>query len=665
MIIMKTYKYILSVILFITAVISCTQDEFGSLDFVDTAVAPTNVTALFSVTQDNTGTVTIAPNSEGAVSYDVYPGDATTEMVKVAQGKSFKHVYAEGNYNVKIVATGITGLMTESTLPLVVSFKAPENLVAEILNDKAISKKVNVTVTADYATSFEVYFGEEGNDEPVPANIGETASYVYQEAGIYTIRVVAKSAAIQTTEYTEEFEVTAILQPIKSAVTPPKRAEIDVVSIFSDAYDDIAISEWNPNWGGQSTVLSPFDLNGDNMLKYDFFSYTGIVTSYDNPTDLSTMEYVHFDYWTNDATQIGFKIVNTSQADGPLKESEIITPVTESGKWVSVDIPLTDFTTDMSGVTQLVLSSTGVTVFMDNIYFWKISDEPFDGGLVINGDFENGAEPWTEGVDDTKPAPIVTEGDNTYYSVNVATAGAAYTVNVSQKLEIIEGETYTLSFDAWSDRDRPILPGIGLSANPWTNVTEGVNITTTKQTYTLTFIANAGASDARVFFDLGAAVGSVNIDNVSLFLGDGTFDGGLVINGDFESGAEPWTIGVGTDPVPVVTDGGNTYYSVNVATAGQPFEVNASQKLEIIEGETYTLSFDAWSDRDRPILPGIGLSADPWTNKTEEVNITTTKQTYTVTLIANAGASDARVFFDLGAAVGSVNLDNVSLFIVN
>ena len=115
----------------------------------------------------------------------------------------------------------------------------------------------------------------------------------------------------------------------------------------------------------------------------------------------------------------------------------------------------------------------------------------------------------------------------------------------------------------------------------------------------------------------------------------------------------------------MVTDGDNTYYSVDVVTAGQPYEVNASQKLEIIEGETYTLSFDAWSDTDRPILPGIGLSADPWTNVTEEVNITTTKQTYSVTLIANAGASDARVFFDLGAAVGSVNIDNVSLFIVN
>ena len=90
-----------------------------------------------------------------------------------------------------------------------------------------------------------------------------------------------------------------------------------------------------------------------------------------------------------------------------------------------------------------------------------------------------------------------------------------------------------------------------------------------------------------------------------------------------------------------------------------------SKTVAITEANTYTLTFDAWSDTDRPIIAGIGLNEGPWTSDVETVDITTTKQTYSVTLIANAGASDARVFFDLGAAVGSVNIDNVSLFIVN
>jgi len=664
---MKALKYFLSAVILIATIWSCSDEEFGSVDFVSTATAPGNVAAFFNVTQDNTGTVTITPNGDGAVSYEVYFGDNTAEPAKVVQGKSVTHVYAEGNYQVKIIATNITGLKTESVMPLVVSFKAPENLEVVITNDLAVSRKVNVTASADFAILFDVYFGEPGNDTPVSANNGGIASYVYAEAGTYTIRVVSKSAAIETTEYTQEFEAKTIQQPLASAPKQPNRNEADYISIYSDKYTNVAGTNFNPDWGqsGQGSSYAEFDLDGDKMLQYIKLSYQGIGIG--ETIDVSGMEYLHMDVWTADVDKIETSLING--VDGNSTEKPVWSTLT-ADKWTSINIPISEFTDQGLSVDQIFqLKFVGDgwaagTVFIDNIYFYKMSEEPFDGGLVINGDFESGAEPWTIGVG-TDPVPVVTDGGNTYYSVNVATAGQPYEVNASQKLEIIEGETYTLSFDAWSDTDRPILPGIGLSADPWTNVTEVVNITTTKQTYTVTLIANAGASDARVFFDLGAAVGSVNIDNVSLILGDGSFDDGLLTNGDFESGAEPWTIGVGTDPVPVVTDGGNTYYSVNVATAGQPYEVNASQKLEIIEGETYTLSFNAWSDTDRPILPGIGLSADPWTNVTEEVNITTTKQTYSVTLIANAGASDARVFFDLGAAVGSVNIDNVSLFIVN
>ena len=193
---MKTLKYILSAIVLLTTAWGCEDNSFDNLDFVESAVAPTNVSALFGVTQDNTGSVTITPNSEGAVSYSVQYGDDTAEAETVSQGESTTHIYAEGSYNVVIKAIGITGLSTEITLPLEVSFKAPENLEVTIANDEAVSKQVNVTATADYAVSFDVYFGEEGNDDPVSGNIGETVSYVYTEPGTYTIRVVAKGGAI-------------------------------------------------------------------------------------------------------------------------------------------------------------------------------------------------------------------------------------------------------------------------------------------------------------------------------------------------------------------------------------------------------------------------------------------------------------------------------------
>ena len=62
---MKALKYIISALFVFSLVWSCSNDEdFGSTDFVETATAPTNLTALFDITTDNTGLVTITPNGE-------------------------------------------------------------------------------------------------------------------------------------------------------------------------------------------------------------------------------------------------------------------------------------------------------------------------------------------------------------------------------------------------------------------------------------------------------------------------------------------------------------------------------------------------------------------------------------------------------------------------
>lgn len=171
-------------------------------------------------------------------------------------------------------------------------------------------------------------------------------------------------------------------------------------------------------------------------------------------------------------------------------------------------------------VTLTAIDDSGNSVtFSDDVTILTL---PFDGGLVVNGDFEAGsAAPWIQGVDDTNPAPITTMNGNTYYSINITspTPGSPFNINVSQKLEIIDGTSYTLSFDAWSDVNRSIIAGIGLSGGTFANNSVPVNITTTQTNYQLTLTATGfGAPDARVLFDLADEVGMVNIDNVSLVI---------------------------------------------------------------------------------------------------------------------------------------------------
>jgi hypothetical protein len=151
--------------------------------------------------------------------------------------------------------------------------------------------------------------------------------------------------------------------------------------------------------------------------------------------------------------------------------------------------------------------------------------------------------------------------------------------------------------------------------------------------------------------------------NVSIFV----FQGGLVNNGNFESGTAPWTFGVATAIAPslLVTASGNTYFSINVAAAGNPFDVNLSQiGINMTQGTTYRLTFDAWSNVNRSMIVGIGLSGAPWTNQSIAQNLTTAVQSYSVDLVANFTNANARVIFDMGAAVGRVNIDNVTLNVV-
>ena len=274
---MKNIYKIFSSIFILFVLIGCAEDFSDNNEFAKNIAPPSNVSASFDITQDNTGLVTITPTGEGAISFVVDYGDGSPVSSSIKTGGSVKHTFKEGNHTVKVTATGLNNLTTTADVPLVVSFNAPENLQVTIENDATVSKKVNVTATADWATLFEYHPGEAGADA-VTANIGETASFTYKEAGTYTIKVVAKGAAIATTEKSQEFEVTAILAPTVSAPTPPTRPSTTVVSVFSDAYTAVGNVNMNPDWGQmwQGSGYAELDLNGDKITHYSKLSYQGV-----------------------------------------------------------------------------------------------------------------------------------------------------------------------------------------------------------------------------------------------------------------------------------------------------------------------------------------------------------------------------------------------------
>ena len=368
---MKHIKNIFKTVFIILVIISC--DDTRDLDFVEDARLPIQISALYDITQDNTGLVTITPNALNAVSFEIYLGDGTEDPAELAAGESIDHIYAEGTYDVRIVAFNILGEANEATQQLIVSFQAPTNLVVVIENDAAISKQVNVTANADFATMFDFYTGDPATTDPISGNIGETVSYLYPDAGTYSMRVVAKGAAIETTEYTEDFEVTEILAPTDPAATPPARNDVDVVSIFSDAYTNVTLDELPTNWS--VTGFEAITIGSDNVWKLTTLDFLGMVTNYAAGVDLSTMEMMHIDYWVpqGQTNELSVKIVNT--IDGGEDFESLGTTV--DGSWQSIDIDMSGFDggnlANKEKITQLLIDSDGVSpvVYIDNFYFWK------------------------------------------------------------------------------------------------------------------------------------------------------------------------------------------------------------------------------------------------------------------------------------------------------
>ncbi|MFD1613546.1 hypothetical protein [Gelatiniphilus marinus] len=632
---MKTLKYIMSFAL--VFFISCAEDD-NDLSFVGNIVAPTEVSAQFKVAQDNSGLVSITPNSNGAVSYNIALGDGTTDLVNVKQGETLEHTYTEGTYTVSLEAVGLSGLKTLVNQELVVSFKAPENLVVTIENDAAISKQVNVTATADYAVSFDVYFGEPGNDTPVTANIGEVASYNYQDAGTYTIRVVAMGAAIETTEYIEEFQVTAILQPLAGAPTP-SRSQNDVISIYSDVYANPNPIDYYPNWG-QTTTYTQIDVNGDNIIQYGDLTYQGIDFS-SVPVDASAMEFLHVDIWTaND----NFNAKLSPISSGP-NETAYDLELT-ANQWTSFDIPLSFFTdanplVNLADIIQFkfdgVASGAG-TIFVDNLYFYRAPTTTVPSVTPIT--FET---PFALDQFDGGGTSIVTNPDtngNNSASVLEMVKGAGQPwagskITIPTPFNFSNSTTVTAK--VWSPR-----AGLNLLMKfednvPWPGVTGTAEITAT------TTLANAWET---LTFDFSGIDTNIDWYNMVLIMdngtqGDGSANYTIYIDDvstnpmlDFEPKFELSSFdggGISVIANPDTNGNSSSMVAEMVKGAGQPW---AGSKITVpspfnFEGAT-TVTVKVWSPR-----AGLNLLMKfednvPWPGVTGTAEITAT------TTLANA-----------------------------
>ncbi len=243
---MKLVKYLFAICCSFLILTACEKDQTGDTDFATGGNAPEALSVAFDITQDNTGKVTITPTGTNVSRYQVYFGDATTTPAELAPSRSVQHIYAEGLYNVKVVAYALNGQSTEITQPLTVTFRAPENVEVTSTIDPANNFKLDVSATALYETNFRVYFGDVPNEIPRSFLEGETVSHTYAAVGTYTMRVVAVSGGAATTEVVRTIN---IVDPLLLPVT----FESSTINYSFINFD-----------GGVSTVINNPQSNGIN-----------------------------------------------------------------------------------------------------------------------------------------------------------------------------------------------------------------------------------------------------------------------------------------------------------------------------------------------------------------------------------------------------------------
>ncbi len=199
--------------------------------------------------------------------------------------------------------------------------------------------------------------------------------------------------------------------PTVAAPTPPGIDAAGVVSIFSDAFTDVGVGTFATDWS-EGTTATMDTVAGDPIIRFDFVNFSGI--QLDASVDLSTMTHAHMDYWVADDLTAGevlnFKLSNHGglpDTEGETDASELTNPVTTSGEWVSLDVPLTDFavvfgSSAIDKVYQIVLSVSGTLdrVYVDNLYFYnsnsvsnEISELP--NGFTLEQNYPNPFNPST------------------------------------------------------------------------------------------------------------------------------------------------------------------------------------------------------------------------------------------------------------------------------
>jgi hypothetical protein len=322
---MKNIKLIFSFVLLLAVTISCSLPDGIDQDtsFLSSA-ASGNVSKIFDISTDNSGVVKITPTGDGVTSFNVKYGHGigAAASAVVAPGGSTSHIYPEGSYTVSIISTDIAGNKTTTDVPLVVTFRAPENVTI------STSGEMKVSATGLYAKSFLVYYGDVVNEVGTPMAIGQVLpahTYPAPGASPFILKVVALSGGVAKTTATK----TLFDLPIDFE-TP----DVAFFGTFDDNGQQLFSTENNPSATGLNTSAKV------GMFTNGHAPWSGTYSPLNIPINFAFGKKIKVMVYNPNAANIGKKInveLEAAVSGTPANGVAIVKmPITTSGVWEEI-----------------------------------------------------------------------------------------------------------------------------------------------------------------------------------------------------------------------------------------------------------------------------------------------------------------------------------------
>ncbi len=169
------------------------------------------------------------------------------------------------------------------------------------------------------------------------------------------------------------------------APTPPARDPSNVLSLFSDAYENEPVSRYNSFFEPfQTTLGGVVEVVGQEIISYTDLNFVGIVFGDDifpaeavPELDLTDFDRFHIDINVREELQGADQLLIQLEdyAGGGTGNYTITSGNLQSGSWVSIDIPISSFLgqTSRSEIGLMLFNSfeSISDIWIDNIYFYK------------------------------------------------------------------------------------------------------------------------------------------------------------------------------------------------------------------------------------------------------------------------------------------------------